>query len=222
MNSQPKQPRPLGAVRDELTRKYTVCRSNLLLVILFTVINMFTISFNNSYFLFSATIPTLFPSIGLGMAAETGDNMYLYVFIALGLIATLPYLFCWIFSKKRVGWMVAALVFFSFDCLFLLLNLDLSMIIDILVHAWVMFYLITGVRHGFKLRDLPAEEPPMVGAEAVDTTAGDELATDGNAAADTATETASETADEAPAFDESIFDYPAEDTNGDSGDGKDA
>ena len=65
--------------------------------------------------------------------------------------------------------MSPALVFFSFDCLylFLLATIDPSAaIIDILFHAWVMFYLITGVMNGFKLKKMPEEEPlPEFGAE---------------------------------------------------------
>ena len=156
--------------RAELERKYNNCRVNLLLVVLFTVVNLFTVTFGNTYFLFSATIPMLLP-LGfsgvaadpeflaeLGIAAEAITPI-LIAGLVCGLILTVPYLLCWIFSKKRVGWMVAALVLFSLDCLFLLITFDLSMIADILIHAWVMFYLITGVIHGFKLKNMPEDEP---------------------------------------------------------------
>jgi hypothetical protein len=150
--------------------KYDRCRSNLLLVLLFTVVNLFTVTFGNSYFLFSATFPVLFPATMAEIAADTAylaemgltaddTTALIVVGLVIGLIMTVPYLLCWIFSKKRPGWMVAALVFFSLDCLLLLTSLDLSMIADILIHGWVMFYLITGVIHGFKLKTMPEDDP---------------------------------------------------------------
>jgi len=156
--------------REETQRKYNNCRANLLVVVLFTIINLFTLTFGNSYFLFSATLPALFPAVMSELAADTEylasmgilpeeASALVIVGLVIGLILTVPYLLCWIFSKKRVGWMVAALVFFSIDSLLLLLSFDVSMIADILIHAWVMFYLITGVKHGFKLKTLPEDEP---------------------------------------------------------------
>ena len=156
--------------REETQRKYNNCRANLLVVVLFTIINLFTLTFGNSYFLFSATLPALFPAVMSELAADTEylasmgilpeeASVLVIVGLVIGLILTVPYLLCWIFSKKRVGWMVAALVFFSVDSLLLLLSFDVSMIADILIHAWVMFYLITGVKHGFKLKTLPEDEP---------------------------------------------------------------
>ena len=146
----------------------------------------------------------------MGLMAEDA-TVLLTVGLVVGLILTLPYLFCWIFSKKRVGWMVAALVFFGIDCLFLLVTFDLSMIPDILIHAWVMFYLITGVINGFKLKKMPEDEPlPEFAAEG-ETPAEDGFNTFNEAdftyTADNAEETtpAEETADEpvaARSFDE--------------------
>ena len=174
-NPQNKLVHPM-ALRGDLEIKYKRSRMNLLLVILFTVVNLFASTFANTYFLFSATIPMLLPlgasqiaadptaMADLGLPPEAATTLVI-VCLVIGIVLTVPYLLCYIFSKKRVGWMIAALVLFSLDCLFLLLTLDLSMIADILVHAWGMFYLITGVIHGFKLKNLPAEEPVEVTAE---------------------------------------------------------
>ena len=163
--------------REETQRKYNNCRAELLVVLIFTIVNLFAATFADRYFLFSATIPMLLPLFSAGITADPelmaemglvaeDTTALLIVSLVIGLILTLPYLFCWIFSKKRVGWMVAALVFFGIDCLFLLVTFDLTMIPDILIHAWVMFYLITGVKHGFKLKTLPEDEPlPEFGTE---------------------------------------------------------
>ena len=156
--------------REELQRKYNNSRAELLVVLIFTVVNLFAVSFADRYFLFAATIPMLLPLFSVGITADPelmtemglmaeDATVLLIVGLVVGLILTLPYLFCWIFSKKRGGWRVAALVFFGIDCLFLLVTFDLSMIPDILIHAWVMFYLITGVINGFKLKKMPEDEP---------------------------------------------------------------
>ena len=189
--------------REELQRKYNNCRANLLLVLIFTVINLFTVTFSDSYFLFSATIPMLFPlgfaginadpeaMTEMGLTAQDATTL-LIVGLVIGVILTVPYLLCWIFSKKRVGWMIAAMVFFGIDCLFLLVSFDLSMIADILIHAWVMFYLVTGVIHGNKLKHMPEDEPlPEMG----------EMTAEGEAPA---------AEGEAPAFDESLFEVAEE------------
>ena len=157
--------------RQVTQMKYNRSRGNLLLVILFTVLNLFTVTFGDTYFLFSANLPMLFPAVaaelaadteylaGMGMTPEDG-MIVIIVGLVIGLIMTVPYLLCWIFSKKRPGWMVASLVFFSIDCLVLIGLYDLTAVIfDLLIHAWVMFYLITGVRNGFKLKKMPEDEP---------------------------------------------------------------
>ena len=151
--------------------KYNRSRANLLLVIVFTVVNLFTVTFGNTYFLFSANLPMLFPAVAteiaadplymteMGLMPEDGTAVII-IGLIMGLILTVPYLLCWIFSKKRPGWMVAALAFFSIDCLVLLGLYDLtSVLFDLLIHGWVMFYLITGVTHGFKLKTMPEDEP---------------------------------------------------------------
>lgn len=151
--------------REEVERKYKNCRANLLMVVLFTVFNLVTYPFVSFYFPFAATIPCYEMHLTFQENPEVAFEGLL-IPIVIGIILTVPYLLCWIFSKKRVGWMVAALVFFSLDCLLLLAMYDLtSVIVDILFHAWVMFYLITGVKHGFKLKKMPEDEPlPEFGA----------------------------------------------------------
>ena len=151
--------------------KYNRSRANLLLVIVFTVVNLFTVTFGNTYFLFSANLPMLFPAVAaeiaadplymteMGLMPEDGTAVII-IGLIMGLILTVPYLLCWIFSKKRPGWMVAALAFFSIDCLVLLGLYNLTdVLFDLLIHGWVMFYLITGVSHGFKLKTMPEDEP---------------------------------------------------------------
>ena len=141
--------------------KYNRSRYNLLLVAIVSVINLFSLSLSQTYFLFSAQIPSFFVELFVyteeGAVAPFAD---LIIPIIIGIILTIPYLLCFFFSKKRPGWMVVSLVFFAFDCIFLVTMYYLSdVIIDLLFHGWVMFYLITGVTHGFKLKKMPEDEP---------------------------------------------------------------
>ena len=184
--------------RAETEMKYKRSRANLLLVIIASVVNLFTLALNGSYFLFSASIPAIPVELAMPMSEEEVVVFSDFIVpIIIGVILTVPYLLCWIFSKKRAGWMIPALVFFSFDCLYLLLLATLdptAVLFDILFHAWVMFYLITGVKHGYKLKKMPEDEPLPAYGETVES--------------ETAETAEGETA--SPAFDESLFEINEE------------
>ena len=182
--------------------KYKRSRYNLLLVAIVSIVNLFYMVFSGRYFLFSAKMPSILVELTLVTAPEDVTVAFadLLVPIVVGVILSLPYLLCFFFSKKRPGWIVAALVFFGLDCIYLLTMYYLTDVIpDILFHAWVLFYLVTGVINGYKLKKMPEDEPlPAFGETA-----------EGETAEDEATETAEgETA--SPAFDESLFEINEE------------
>lgn len=157
------------SLREETQMKYNRSRANLLLVAIVSIINLFSLAFSQSYFLFSARLPALFVELALPISEEEVVEFSNFIVpIIIGVILTVPYLLCFFFSKKHIGWIIPALVFFSIDCLyiiFLALFDFTAVIIDIFFHAWVMFYLITGVIHGFKLKKLPEDLPlPEFGA----------------------------------------------------------
>lgn len=160
------------SLRDEVEMKYKRSRYNLLLVAIVSIVNLFYMAFGERYFLFSARLPSVLVELTLVAAPEdvTVGFADLLVPIVAGVILSLPYLLCFFFSKKRPGWMVAALVFFGLDCIYLLTMYYITAVIpDILFHAWVMFYLITGVMNGFKLKKMPEEEPlPEFAADAAE------------------------------------------------------
>ena len=159
MNNQQKfTPSP----RAIANQKYTTARMNLLLVIAMSVINIILIAAQtDTYFLFSATLPVLITQIGVIGYVETEVVAVLIVFAVIAVVLTLPYLLCWIFSKKHYGWMIAALVYFSIDTLLMVFMLlgDLSAILDILFHIWILYYLIIGVKYGHQLKTLPESVP---------------------------------------------------------------
>ena len=120
--------------RQTLEAKNKNARGNLLLVVVFTVINIFLlVTESSTYFLFSAFIPYLLVDLGMwygGMyspeyygeyypGAGYSDMPILVVFMVIAAIILLLYLVSWIFSKKnRIGWLIFALVFLHFYGLF--------------------------------------------------------------------------------------------------------
>lgn len=157
---------PTLSPRQLAQNRYSSARANLLLVLVFTVINMIlAVAEADLYFLFSATVPyyitifgqliAFFPEFGmLGTSA-------LITALAIAAVLLLPYLLCWIFSKKNMGWMIGALVYFAVDTLALLAIVlwvfDTSLILDIFFHIWVLYYLILGVKTGYDLKKMPEE-----------------------------------------------------------------
>lgn len=184
--------------RQALQMKYNSARGNLLLVILFTAVNVLLLVANTgSYFLFSAFIPYMLVDEGMFYTgrypaeiyeeyfpdmAFLGDNLF-YALICVSITILALYFLCWLFSKNnRAGWIVTALVFFSLDTAGYLLYgllygmLDVSSIIDVLFHVWVLYYLINGLVANAKLKKLPAEEEaPAEATEASVTTEDNDI-----------------------------------------------
>lgn len=156
---------------------YNGARNNLLLAIIFTVVNCVLAAVGaNVYFLFSCSFPYAMAYDGafftglacteeefLALGFTQSDMMpmwYLYVMLIPAVIAIALYVLCWVFSKKRVGWLIAATVLFVLDSLFMILYYvpDITMILDYLFHAWVLFLLIRGIIAHFKLKSLNAQQ----------------------------------------------------------------
>ena len=142
-------------MKNELQKKYSQARSNLLIIIVFTLINialLFTSS--NTMFLFSITIPYWLTAFAYYLELTS-------LYIVAGAIV-LAYAAFWFFSKKHYGWFIPALVFFVLDTIYLgYMTVDLaegSNIIDILIHVYVLYYLGAGIYFGRKLKNLPEEE----------------------------------------------------------------
>lgn len=175
------QPAVQQSPRDMLEQKYNSSRANLLLVIVFTAINMILmVAGSDTYFLFSAFVPYMMVVVGAllgGKAPEeyyeagllnpgAGDPTIFYVLLVIAVIILALYLVCWLLSKKNhVGWLIFALVLFVIDTVAMLLFGEISeMIFDIVFHAWVLFGLIGGISAHFKLKKLPEEPEEPVGA----------------------------------------------------------
>ena len=151
--------------REYLLRQVNNGRYSLLLIVIFTVLNLvLTILDTGRYFLFSASVP--YYLVFLGMAIENGfvygawnvKGTLTYTGLVIALVIVAVYLLCWILSKKRAGWLTAALVL-----VFSLYDDPASQLVDLLLHVWAIVELIQAVRGSKKLRELPpAEEPRNV------------------------------------------------------------
>lgn len=170
--------------QEILINKYQNSRHNLLLIVVFSLINILLLVTNsNSYFLFSASIPYCCVDLGMLLCGKYPEEYYqefggidplndsfLVVMLVFAAVILLLYLLSWIFSKKpRVGWMIFALVFFALDTVGMLLLTGISsdMIIDVVFHGWVIVSLSSGIASYFKLKKLPEEPPQAVETEPV-------------------------------------------------------
>lgn len=174
------------APRALYQQKFTSARYNLLLVIGMTLINIVMLFLGgSSYFLFSATIPY---SLSIDGAYYTGKlpeefytdmpadaqffpDSYLAIMLGIAIAILAVYFLCFMLSKKfKTGWMITAAVMFVLDTLYMLFiyGVGVDSVMDILLHAWVLYYLISGVVYGFKLKKLPEDEPAPVDGEGVE------------------------------------------------------
>lgn len=137
--NQPRAQRPPEAA-------FATARANLLVASILTAVNIVLILVNaNMSFMFSMYAPQVLSAVGIyaldwGYQAE--GMMYLAGAITIVVVAFL----CWALSKRFHWMMVAGLVLFSADTIFMFYDIiDFTeFIFDIAFHVWVMFYLISG------------------------------------------------------------------------------
>lgn len=166
--------------RQTLESKFAKSRHNILLVLIFSVINIILLVTNSdTYFLFSAYIPYMFADFGMLLSGSYPEDYYvlmemtdleflgmrfLWIMMAAAAVVLVLYLLSWILSKKnRTGWMIFALVMICLDTVLLVLMCGISMdlIVDYLFHGWMIVSLSIGVSAGCKMKKLP-EEPKIV------------------------------------------------------------
>ena len=161
--------------RQKLTSRYNSARHNILLVIVFTLINsVLLFAGGSSYFLFSAAIPyymTLFGLLYTGrMPAEWYEGVesfvpdpdsVLYIYVAIAVVIVALYALMWFLSKKHgYGWLIAALLLFVADtfAMFYYTGFSADMIMDFVFHVWVLVSLTSGIIAAINLKKLPEEE----------------------------------------------------------------
>ncbi|MCL2507608.1 MAG: hypothetical protein FWF05_00385 [Oscillospiraceae bacterium] len=146
------------------TLKFQKARSNLLLVVAFSAVNLLLAAFNsNIYLLFSATAPLFVFEIGQGAAEESQSSAFLVTGLIIAFFVIALYFICWIFAKRLRAFILAALIFFSIDTLIFIFiafaaGFEISYLLDIVFHGWILFYLIKGTAAWAKLRGVNADD----------------------------------------------------------------
>jgi len=178
---QPRHTGPVLSERQVLEQKFTRSRYDLLLLVAFTLLNIVMLLLkSDTYLLFAASIPYYlvfygmlftgkFPADWYGGEIEEYtifNNTFFVITLILALVCLVFYVSFWYFSRKGgAGWLITALVFVVLDTvgMFLLVNFDPSMLLDVLFHGWIIFELAVGVSSAKRLKKLPPEEelPPM-------------------------------------------------------------
>lgn len=144
--------------------RYRSARMDLLLVIIFTVVNILMFNFGSgTVMLFSASVP--YYAVVFGTVLENDPEILLTgaynIGVVIAIVSVLLYLLCWVFSKKKYVWMIVSAVLFSIDTLALIglyiMMGEISGVLDILMHALVLYYLIAGAVVGKQLKKLDPE-----------------------------------------------------------------
>ena len=90
---------------------------------------------------------------------------------AVAVAILVPYILAFFLSKKKPGWMIAALVLFVLDTLFVIFTMFLlrqagespwSMLLDLALHAFVIFELVMGVKYREAATAEAEEEGPVL------------------------------------------------------------
>ena len=145
---------------------YQAARGNLLLMLIFSAVNVALAAFDaDTYFLFSDYLAYMLALTGRVFLEHTDEVLYLAVGLAFAVLVLVPYLLCWIFSKKRRGWMIAALVLFAIDTGLLVsdsLGVEdfLYNLPDLLFHIGIIVWLVLGVKHAQQALAPQPEETP--------------------------------------------------------------
>lgn len=147
---------------NPLVQKYASARSNLMLMLALTALNIVLLIVEADYMLlFSATIPYVASIYAMIYGMVPGGESYMYAAISVAAVCLVLYLICWLLSKKNVTWMIVAFVLFILDTVYMayfyISASDASGILDVLIHALVLYYLFVGVKSGLELKKQPEE-----------------------------------------------------------------
>ena len=158
-------------------RGYNSACGSILLVVAFTLINgLLLVANSNTYFLFTAWVPYLLLDLGMYLCGKYPAEYYegniadynfmnngvLAFFVGAALLIVLLYVACWYFSKKeKVGGIIVALVLMAVDTviMFVWCGINADMIMDAVFHAWMIFYMISGISGYYKLKKYEKEHP---------------------------------------------------------------
>lgn len=138
-------------------KNYKIARTNIMVFIIFTIVNMFML-FADVYFLFSIYSSTSFFVAGV-VWKEVYGNSFLVLGFAIGLLILAVFFVFWLLSKKHRWAIIVLLVLFSLDSVLLIVDCisamkegAFSLLVDIVFHALMMYYLVLGVKSSGELQ----------------------------------------------------------------------
>lgn len=174
----------------KLTRRAQSARMDIIVVVLFTVVNIALMLFGSlTYFLFSVSLPyyyCYFMSLYTGRmpkeiyGSEWDGFQFLpdgffWSAVVVSVVVLAMYAVCFFASQNKkknedgsvtvsysMGWLIAALALFTIDTLIyiimmaVLIGFQMSMLIDLAIHIYVIVTLVMGVIAAYKLKKLNA------------------------------------------------------------------
>lgn len=165
--------------REYLFAQLAGGRYALLLILIFTLVNLLMVMLDaDRYFLFSASVPYYLTLFGKAMDNGFSDGAwevtgaYTNTALIISAVILLVYFLCWFMSRKKPGWLTAALVLFVLDSsalvlfTYVLYGSPMYNIMDIFLHGWGLWQLFQAVKSHKKLKEMPAGEPADPGPEA--------------------------------------------------------
>ena len=140
--------------------KYNASRRYLIIMLAFSAINVLLIALQSEvYFLFSAIIPLWIVQLGITLVYGGAASTVGLLFTVIALITLVPYLAAYFLSAQKGGWLIASLVLFCIDSaislsFWVISGFNVSDILMLAFHAWILYYLIIGVQAWSKIKAL--------------------------------------------------------------------
>ena len=151
--------------KKTLPQRYLTARIVLMVMIVLSFINLILIIIGSRLqFTVSASFP--FFAVRGGEILDANSYLNTQLGFILGCVASVIWIglfvLCFVFSKKKLGFMIAAAALFAADCLFMIPNFVFyiwifdgevtSSVIEVLFHIWILWSLIAGCLAGRKLK----------------------------------------------------------------------
>lgn len=145
---------------QEHIKYYNTARTDLLIIILFTVLNIVLLLFKSqTIMIFSACAPYIAVIMGF-MLNEGTDDIYIESGVEIGITIAIfilaVYFVCWLKSKNNYKWLSFAAFLFIVDTIITIM-IYYGNIIDIAVHCIALYFLTLGVISGRALKNMSEE-----------------------------------------------------------------
>lgn len=164
------------ALRHTLETRYDKARAGLLLLTVFTLLNMSLVLLGQDlFFLFSASLPYQAVYLGMYRIGKLPDEVYgaalkemefsapsfLIAQTVAAVVLTALFFLCWIRSARRSAYQLTlATLLLAADTVYLIKTAPLGAqtVIDLMMHALILFYLLSGIVAAMRLSHLSKTE----------------------------------------------------------------